>query len=176
MKAVNGFCSVIKKICYGLCYVSMFIVAFMMILMFADAIGGLFFNHRIPGSYELVQMILSVVVFTSWAYTQTEHGHIHVVMFIRLFPMKLRFVIFALTSLLSTIVMALASYGVYRMVHDKITDGLKTSTLLIPYWPFYLIEFIAFVIFTVALLADTLKAFAAIVNKEAAEDVMSTWA
>ena len=39
-----------------------------------------------------------------------------------------------------------------------------------------MIEFIAFVIFTVALLADTLKAFAAIVNKEAAEDVMSTWA
>jgi len=153
----------------------MFIVLFMMVLMFIDAMLGLFFNTRIKGTIEIVQVILSVVVFMSWAYTQTEHGHIHVVMFIRKFPTKVRFVIFAVVSALSTVVMAIATYGVYRMILDKMANNEKTATLLIPFWPFYMIEFIAFAIFTVALLADTFKACAAIGNKEAAEDVMSSW-
>ena len=176
MKFVNTFCNVIKKICHYLCYVSMFIVVVMMVLMTIDAVGGLFFNFRVKGSYELVQVILSVVVFTSWAYTQTEHGHIHVVMFIRMFPQKLRFVIFALVSALSTVVMAIASYGVYRMIVDKMASNDRTATLLIPYWPFYLIELVAFIIFTIALLGDTFKAVAAIFNKEAAEEIQSSWA
>jgi TRAP-type C4-dicarboxylate transport system permease small subunit len=154
----------------------MFIVVVMMILMTIDAVGGLFFNFRVKGSYELVQVILSVVVFTSWAYTQTEHGHIHVVMFIRMFPEKVRFVVFTLVSALSTVVMAIASYGVYRMILDKMSSNDRTATLLIPYWPFYLIELIAFIIFTIALLGDTFKAVAAIFNKEAAEEIQSTWA
>ena len=176
MKFINGFCNGVKKLCYYLCYVSMFIIVFMMILMFMDAILGLFFNTRIKGSYELVQLVLSVVVFMSWGYTQTEHGHIHVVMFIRHFPKKVRFIVFGFVSALSTVVMGIGTYGVYKMILDKMANNEKTATLLIPYWPFYIIEFIAFAIFTVALLADTLKAFAAIGNEEAAEDVMSSWA
>ena len=175
MKFINGFCNAIKKLCYYICYVSMIIVFAMMVIMFLDCMMGLFANTRIRGSYELVQVILSVVVFMSWAYTQTQHGHIHVVMFIRKFPTKLRFVIFAFVSLLSTVVMSIASYGVLRMIMDKMANNEKTATLLIPYWPFYMIEFIAFIIFTLALLGDTFKAFAAIVNKDAAEDIMSTW-
>ena len=176
MKFVNGLCDVLKKICHYLCYASMFIIVVMMILMSIDAIGGLFFNYRVKGSYEVVQMILSVVVFTSWGYTQTQHGHIHVVMFIKMFPEKLRFLVFALTSALSTVVMVIGAVGVYRMIHDKLAAKERTATLLIPFWPFYAIEFISFIIFAAALFADTLKAIAAITNKEAAEELQSTWA
>ena len=175
MKFINGLCNVLKKLCYYLCYASMFIIVVMMVLMSIDAIGGLFFNYRIKGSYEIVQMILSVLVFTSWGYTQTEHGHIHVVMFIKMFPMKARFVIFGLTSALSTVVMIIGSMGVYKMIIDKMQAQERTANLLIPFWPFYMIEFISFIIFAAALLADTLKAFAAIRNEEAAQEVMSTW-
>lgn len=176
MKFVNGLSSVLKKICYYLCYVSMFIIVVMMILMSIDAIGGLFFNYRVKGSYEVVQMILSVVVFTSWGYTQTQHGHIHVVMFIKMFPMKVRFVIFTIVSALSTVVMVIGCMGVYRMILDKMAANERTATLLIPFWPFYAIEFISFIIFAAALFADTLKAITAIGNQEAAEEIMSTWA
>ncbi len=175
MKVINGLCNVIKKICYYLCFVSMAIIVVMMILMSIDAIGGLFFNFRLRGSYEVVQMILSVVVFTSWGYTQTVHGHIHVVMFIKKFPGKMKLIIFGLTSALSVVVMAIGSYGVYRMIVDKMASNDRTATLLIPYWPFYMIELIAFIIFTIALLADTIKAFAALGNKELADEVQATW-
>lgn len=175
VKFVNTFCDVVKKICYYVCYASMAMVAVMMCLMFADALLGLFFNTRIRGSYELVQCMLCVLVFTSWAYTQTQKGHIHVVMFIRLMPKYARFVCFSITSLLSTAVMGLATYGVFRMFLDKMANNERTAILLIPYWPLYVIECIAFAVMTIALLADTLKAVTAIFNDEVAEDVMSSW-
>ncbi len=175
VKALNGFCSIVKKLCWYVCYLSIFMVICMMLLMFVDAMLGLFFNTRLLGSYELVQCMLCVIVFSSWAFTQTEKGHIHVVMFIRLMPKVARFICFGITSLLSTVTMAFGTYGVYRMILDKISNHEKTATLLIPFWPLYVVEFICFAVLTIALLGDTLKAFAALFNDEVAEDVMSSW-
>ena len=175
VKALNKFCDAVKKLCWYVCYLSLAMIALMMLLMFADAMLGLFFNYRILGSYELVQCMLCALVFTSWAYTQTEKGHIHVVMFVRMMPKKLRFLCFGITSLLSTVTMGFGCYGVYRMILDKLSNGERTATLLIPYWPLYVVELIAFIVLTVALLGDTLKAFVAMFNDEVAEDVMSSW-
>ena len=61
------------------------------------------------------------------------------------------------------------------MIKDKYATGELTATLLIPYWPFYAVEFVAFVVLTLALLGDTLKSIAAIFSKKAAEDVMASW-
>ena len=175
VKFINSFCDVVKKICYYVCYLSLACVALMMCLMFVDAMLGLFFNIRILGSFEIVQCLLCTLVFTSWAYTQTEKGHIHVVMFIRMMPKYARFICYFITSLLSTVVMGMATYGVYKMILDKMSNNERTATLLIPYWPLYIIEFIAFAVLTIALLADALKALFAIFNDEVAEDVMSSW-
>lgn len=173
--AVLKATSLIKKVCYYICFISMILVVCMMVLMFVDAILGLFFNSRITGSYELVQCMLCVVVFTSWAYTQTEHGHIHVVMFVRMMPNKLRFFFFGFTSLLSTFTMGFATYALLGIIASKKASGECTGTLLIPYWPFYVVEFIAFAVFTLALLCDMIKAFMAMFDKETAEDVMKSW-
>lgn len=165
----------VKKICYYVCFVSMALVVCMMLLMFVDAMLGLFFNSRITGSYELVQCMLCILVFTSWAYTQTEHGHIHVVMFVRMMPVKLRFFFFGLTSLFATVTMGFATGAIFGIIASKKASGECTGTLLIPYWPFYVVELIAFAVFTLALLCDTIKAFIAMSDKETADDIMKTW-
>ena len=173
--AVLTATSVVKKLCYYVCFVSMILVVFMMLLMFVDAMLGLVFNSRITGSYELVQCMLCILVFTSWAYTQTEHGHIHVVMFVRMMPQALRFICYSLTALFSTATMGFASYALIGAIKSKMASRECTGTLLIPYWPFYVIEFIAFVLFTLALLCDTIKSIMAIFDSEVAEQVMESW-
>ena len=125
--AVLKATSVIKKICYYICFLSMALVVCMMLLMFVDAVLGLFFNSRITGSYELVQCMLCIVVFTSWAYTQTEHGHIHVVMFVRMMPNKLRFFFFGFTALLSTFTMGFGQPNDDCSLFQS-KNGLSTST------------------------------------------------
>lgn len=174
-KFLNGYTIAGKKVCSGVCYISMIIVAVMMVLMFVDSMMGLILNKRITGSYELVQLMLSILVFTSWAYTQTVHGHINVVMFIRLMPQKLRFVCYGLTSIFSMVTMCFGTYAVFQMIGDKMNAGEATGTLLIPFWPFYVFELIAFALLAIVLLCDAIKAVAAIFDHDIAEEIMSTW-
>lgn len=174
-KTLNMLTAIFAKICFYLCFASMFIIVLMMVLMFVDSMMGLFINQRIAGSYELVQVMLSILVFSSWAYTQTVYGHINVVMFIRMFPQKLRFICYGLTSILSTVTMCFAARAVFGMIADKMASGEATGTLLIPLWPFYIFEFLAFALLAIVLLFDAVKALIAIKDQGYAEEIMSTW-
>ena len=174
-KFMAGYTTVTNKVCYGLCFASMIMIAVMMLLMFVDSMLGLFVNVRLAGTYEMTQMMLCIVVFSSWAYTQTVHGHINVVMFVRMMPHKLRFICFGLTSILSMVTMCFAARAVYSAMFEKMAANEATATLLIPLWPFYIFEFAAFVLLAVCLLCDAIKACAAIFDHDFAEEVMSSW-
>ncbi len=175
-KALNGYTLVTGKICYYLCYLSMILIAVMMIIMFVDSMLGLFANYRIVGIFELVQCMLLIVVFASWAYTQTVHGHIHVTMFVGMMPQKLRFFCFTLTSLISVATMAFGTYGVYIGIGEKMAGREITATLMIPIWPLFLLECIVFALFTLVLLGDTVKSGLAMFDKEVADEIQSSWA
>ena len=138
--AIKLYSNVTAKICYYVCYISMILIAAMMLIMFVDSMLGLFANYRITGIYELVQCLLLIVVFTSWAYTQTVHGHIHVTMFVGKMPQKLRFICFSLTSLISVVTMVFATWGAGKGIGEKIASREITATLMIPIWPLYVIE------------------------------------
>ena len=175
-KALTVYTKVTDKICYGLCFVSMIFIAIMMLVMFVDSMTGLFFDYRTTGTYEIVQCMLLVVVFTSWAYTQTVHGHIHVTMFINMMPQKLRFFCFSLTSLVSVATMVFATWGVGKGIGEKIASHEITATLMIPIWPLFVVECVVFGLFTLVLLGDAIKAIIAMFDKETADEIQSSWA
>ena len=174
-KFLKTFTVISDKFCDFVNIISMADCIFLMGMIVVDVITGNFFNSPIPGIYEICQVVLTILVFTSWAYAQSKHGHIHVTLFVQRMPQKLRFVCFAITSYLSTIIMAIGTYAVWIVTWSKKSSGECTGTLLIPYWPFYLLEFISFVIFTILLLRDSLKATVAIVDKEMAEEIQASW-
>ena len=174
-KVMDSITRVTDKICYYVCYLSMFVVALMMTLIFVDVILGQVFTIRIKGCYEISQVALSILVFSSWAYTQTQHGHIHVVMFVSKMPRLLRFFCFGITSLASTIIVGYSAYAVFNKIFDVYQSNEATGTLMIPYWPFYIFEFVAFALLTIVLLTETIKSFAAMFSHEFAEEVQSTW-
>ncbi len=175
-KVINGYSLVTSKICYYICYIGMVLIAAMMIIMFVDSMLGLFANYRITGIYELVQCLLLIVVFTSWAYTQTVHGHIHVTMFINMMPQKLRFFCFSLTSIISVATMAFATWGVGKGIAEKMTSHEITATLMIPIWPLFVVECVVFALFTLVLLGDAIKSIIAMFDKETADEIQSSWA
>jgi TRAP-type C4-dicarboxylate transport system permease small subunit len=153
----------------------MAVIIAMMFLISTDVVLGKVFNFRITGAYEISQMILSILVFSSWAYTQTVHGHIHVVMFVSKMPRKLRFSCYGLTSVISMATMAVAGYAVYHQIIAKYVSNERTGTLLIAHWPFYIFEFVALILLSVVLLRDAIKSIAAMVNNDFAEEIQSTW-
>ena len=174
-KVMKGYTLVTSKLCYYICYIGMVLIAAMMLIMFVDSMLGLFFNYRILGVFELVQCMLLIVVFASWAYTQTVHGHIHVTMFVGMMPQKLRFICFSITSLLSVVTMVFGTWGAARGIEEKLASHEITATLMIPIWPLFVLETIVFGLFTLTLLSDTIKSFLAIFSKEYAEEIQSSW-
>lgn len=167
--------TVTDKICYYVSYLSMAVIVIMMALMTVDVIASHIFNYRIPGAFEISEMVLSTLVFSSWAYTQTVHGHMHVTMFISKMPQVPRFICFGLTSLISVVTMVFGAVAVYSQIFSVMKSGECTATLLIPYWPFYIFEFLAFALMAIVLFRDAFKAIVAIGSKPIADEIEATW-
>lgn len=165
------------KVCYFVSYFSMIVAIMMALMLTADVVLRKVTSGAvsIKGCYEITQMLLSTFIFSSWAYTQAVHGHIHVVMFIQKMPQKLRFFCYGLTSLLSVATMAFAAYAVYHQIFNVMKTGESTANLMIPYWPFYIFEFVAFLLLSIVLLRDALKAVIAIWDHELAEEIQADW-
>ena len=150
-----------------------------MVVIVADVILRKFGGAGITGAYEIVQVVLSAGVFAGFAYTQSEHGHVHVTLLISHFPQKIRFLVYGILAILSTAAAFFAAYGAYLATLDnykKFLNGAGTTGVLrIPYYPFYIIEIICMAMLGVALAWDMIKSFIAIGNKEVAEEIQSTW-
>lgn len=173
---MKGFTKITDKICWYISYISMAMIAFIMCFICADIFMRYAFNKPMNGGYEITTLVMTALIFTSWPYTQTQHGHIHVTMFIGMMPNTLRFILYSFTSLLSTAVLIIATVAEFQYMVLTITS-LKTSTalLFIPYWPFQLIEAVSFGLFAIILGRDAIKSVLAIFNKQYAEEVMAYW-
>lgn len=162
-------------VCRAVSVFSMITIVVMMLMICVDIILGNFLSRPIKGLYEVLQVFLTTLVFASWGYTQSVHGHIHVVMFVGMMPQKLRFICYGFTSILSTVIMGIACAAVCKQVVAVFHSGECTGTLQIPYWPFYIFEAIAFLLLTVTLLLEAIKAVMAIWDSETAEAIQATW-
>ncbi len=175
-KFVDGWFKIGKGISRVLAYVSMVFLVAMMLIMTFDSLRGLWFDKRITGVYEVVQLMLCTLVFSSWAYTQSEHGHIHVTLFISHMGRIPRYICYGVTSLVSVITMVFGCVGVYKGIVERIASGESSGTLLIPYWPFYVLELFTYIVLIILLLNETFKAFLALFgNKQMAEEIESVW-
>ena len=172
---MHAFTKVTDKICEYISYISMVVIAFIMFFNVICVVAR-YVGYNITGGGEVTQVMLSALIFSSWAYVQTQHGHIHVTMFLSMMPTKLRFFLFTVTSLLTTVTLLFATVSVFQeMVALITTKHTSTANLLIPYWPFYLIEGVSFAMFSVVLLRDAIKAGIAMFNEEMAKEVQAFW-
>ena len=172
---MKNFTKVTNRISVYVSYLSMAAAVFIMLYMTLDVILRHLFNAPITGGFEISTMAMVVLIFTSWSFTQTVNGHIHVTMLIRKFPTVPRFVVFGLTSLLSAVVMGIGTYAAALMSIQQYNKNMCTGMLLLPHWPFGVIECIALGFFTLILLRDAIRAFLAIGNDEIAEEITSHW-
>jgi TRAP-type C4-dicarboxylate transport system permease small subunit len=166
---------VVNKATFIVSLVSYAGVVAIMLLNVVDVLLTKLFAKPISGAYEITECLLLCTVIASFAYAQSKKAHINMTILIRVFPKTLRFLIFGLMGLLSTGTAAAVGYAAVLQALSAMDKGTVTSVLMIPMYPFYYIEAAAMFIFALALLYDTLLAFAAIFSKKFAEIVTSTW-
>lgn len=167
--------SIVKKITGAVSIISYVGFFGVMAVTIADIILRWITGIPILGVYEIVERIMICAVFASFAYTQTENGHVQITMVVSKFPQKLRFLVMTLNNILSAAVIVLTAYAAYRQCLVAMSSKYTTGVLLIPLWPFYWVEIISMAVLCLAFLFHAVKNAVAIFNKDIAAEIQAEW-
>jgi len=132
----------------------------LMFVMAGDVMGRYFFNHPIPGAYELVEYIMAIVVPFSVAYSAAQKCHVGVDILVERLPRKSRAAVDILTQLVTIILVGFLIWQGWVGFFEAQSSSIKSSVLQIPNAPFLLavpIGFMAFIVFMVAHISETIR-------------------
>jgi TRAP-type C4-dicarboxylate transport system permease small subunit len=119
----------------GFNYVACAAVIIMMMLTCIDVMLRLFWQP-IPGTYELVGFIGTVIVSLALAYTSIERGHIAVELLVERLPKKLQPFIEGINSLIGLALFSLIAWQSTVYAADLKSSGEVSLTLEMPTYPF----------------------------------------
>lgn len=167
----------LRKISYFLNMILGYIsfVAFFVIMAFIvlNVIMRYLFNSPILGAYEIVEQMMLVGVFCSFAYAQEQGVHIRVTMLIMHLPKRVAMVVCALMDLGATVILILLTYSAYNQDMLALQNAYTTAQLKISLVPFYTLEVICSAIFAIAMLLDAVDYIRGIFNKDIANELCS---
>jgi TRAP-type transport system small permease protein len=125
-------------------------------LVTINVIARYFFNS-IQGTYDYVQLILSVAVSLAVAYTAYERGHIEIEILMERMPKRVQSVFGAIMMLISAVFFAIASWQCVRVGISMRAANETTMSIYVPFYPFLYILAFGLALTTLAFLLHTIK-------------------
>jgi TRAP-type C4-dicarboxylate transport system permease small subunit len=110
-------------------------VIVMMALTCADVVLRLM-RHPIPGTYEVVGFLGTVIISFSLALTSLEKGHIAVDILVERLPQRIQIAIETFISLVGAVLFALVAWQCLFYAMDLKRSGEVSLTLAMPIYPF----------------------------------------
>lgn len=110
-------------------------VVAMMLLSTADVVLRLF-GKPIPGAYELVGFLGTLVVSFALAFTSMEKGHIAVEILVEKLPQRMQLMIESFCNLVGALLFGLIAYQAVLYALDIKKSGEVSLTLQMPPYPF----------------------------------------
>lgn len=157
MGQIKTFQKIVRRISYFACAAGMFLVVPLMVITTGDVIGRGFFNKPIPGTLELSEYMLSIIILLGAGYTQHVKGHVGVDFLTKRFSQKSRSAIGIATTLMCITVISI-------IIWQGFTEGIQEKTvsdvLRVPQWPFRLLVAIGGLFLWLELLIDLFNAIA----------------
>ena len=109
----------------------------MMLLTCSDVVLR-FFRHPIPGTYEIVGLLGTVVIALSLAYTTEEKGHISVEFLVQKLPKRIKAVLDTVNHLIAIVLFGIVAWQSARYALDLRASGEVSLTIQMPIYPFIL--------------------------------------
>jgi len=131
-------------------------VVLMMLLTCADVVLRLF-RLPIPGTYELVGFLGTVVISFSLAYTSLQRGHIAVEVVAEKLPRRMQTGIEAVVALIGAALFALVAWQSAAYGTDLRQSGEVSVTLAMPIYPFIYGIAAGSALLTLVLLSEALR-------------------
>ncbi|MCJ7833659.1 MAG: TRAP transporter small permease [Deltaproteobacteria bacterium] len=131
-------------------------VVVMMLLSTADVILRLF-NKPIPGAYEIIGFLGTVIVSFALAFTSLEKGHIAVEILVEKLPERLQSAIESFNNLLGALFFGLISFQAVVYAIDIKRSGEVSLTIQMPIYPFIFGIAVGCGLLALLLMADLIK-------------------
>lgn len=120
-------------------YVAGVALVAMLALTVADITGRTVFNNPVPGTVEVTQVILVVVVFLALAHSEDLGDHITVdLLYVRV-GSRAKGILDVFANVLSVVVLGVMAYQLYVFALRRQVSGAETPVLQWPMWPFVLV-------------------------------------
>lgn len=117
----------------------------------AHVIGRYLLALPIPGSVELIEFFMVLVVFLGLAECAVHHGNVSVDLFIDRLPKQVQAVIDASTCLLSIAIVSLITWQSAVQVKILWQSGHVSGVLHIPHYPFAIVMVLGWAAFDLVL-------------------------
>jgi len=133
------------------------ILLLMMFLTVGDVLGRYFFAMPIPGTFEVTNFMLALIVFLTLGYTLVRKGHISIDLIICRYSPRTQGIIDSITYLASLILFCLVIWQ--TVVHARrLYLGNNVSGILSwPIYPFVIVAAIGSLLFCLVLLINFLS-------------------
>jgi TRAP-type C4-dicarboxylate transport system permease small subunit len=132
----------------------------MLLMMFATVadITGRWFFRPIPGIFELTRYSLAIIVFASLGYAQIHKAHIAIEIFFSRFPALMQRIVEVIIYFTAVIAFSIGFWQMLVYAGRLYNNGLITTVLRLPVYPWVYVSAIALLCFNLALLVDLLDA------------------
>jgi TRAP-type C4-dicarboxylate transport system permease small subunit len=161
---VEYFAKIVRRVigaCVGLG--NGFLIGVMLLVM--AVVIGRSFGRAIPGSYEVMQLMIVISIAFYVAYGAVSYSHVVVNILVSRFPQRARAILASFTSVLSIITLALLAWAGAELTYKRVLIEERTEVLEIPITPFRGIWVFALILFCLVVLIDLLKALSQAVKK-----------
>lgn len=153
---MNRFADIIRRVTVLGTGLGAAFLAGIMVLIVASIIVRLF-GRVIPGSYELIELMIVVTVAFALAYTGLKQGHVTVNIIVSRFPQRVQDIVAGFTCLISLGIWGVMAWAAYKIAVEK---GILevTEYFLVPYIPFRFVFALGLLLLSLAFLIDMYNA------------------
>ena len=137
----------------------------LMLLVMAHVIGRYILALPIPGSVELIEFLMVLVVFLGFAECAVQRGNVSVDLLVDQLPRKAQAVIDSLTCLLSIGIVSLITWQSAIQVKSLWQSGLVSGALHIPHYPFAIVMVLGWAVFALVLIAHFFENLGRVLRK-----------
>ncbi len=126
---------------YGRCMIALGVVAgaitfCIMWLIDANALLRKIFNEPVPGTLEITEAALVLIIFFGLAFTQRRRGHIRVTLLTRHLPISVRHGLFILSMLIGALLTAWYAYAAYTYALRSLNvNEMEWGVITFVVWP-----------------------------------------
>lgn len=155
LNKANSFLNIITgPTAKGVNFIAAGVLVAMMILTGADVTLRYVLNKPVPGSWEITEYMMPIVVALGLAYCALERGHVRVDLVVSRLSEHAQAVMNSLASLIFLGIFILITWQSVLRAREMIEIGITSHTLYIPVAPFVLVVTVGSAVLCLVLLRE----------------------